>query len=122
MTFLFPTQEAPIIMEIYKAWGARTTAIDIMELYSALQNKTVDATPHALIQEAVDENQDFRCDRLQEYSEEYYNAIVSSGITIYELTDEERQAFKDASAPVYGTFGADLLNRVQEFLAVPANQ
>lgn len=36
------TQEAPIIMEMYKAWGATTTAIDIMELYNALQNKTVD--------------------------------------------------------------------------------
>lgn len=36
------TQEAPIIMEMYKSWGATTTAIDIMELYNALQNKTVD--------------------------------------------------------------------------------
>ena len=164
------TQEAPIIMEMYKAWGAQTTAIDIMELYSALQNKTVDgqenpllsiasqklyevqdymivsnhsyleyimacsaqwwnsldANTQALIQEVVDENQDFCYDRLQEYNEEYYNTIASSDITIYELTDEERQAFKDASAPVYETFGAeigtDLLNRVQEFLADPANQ
>ena len=164
------TQEAPIIMEMYKAWGAQTTAIDIMELYSALQNKTVDgqenpllsicsqklyevqnymivsnhsyleyimccsaqwwnsldANTQALIQEVVDENQDFCYDRLQEYNQEYYDTIAASDITIYELTEEERQAFKDASAPVYDTFGAeigtDLLNRVQEFLADPANQ
>ncbi len=36
------TQEAPIIMEMYKAWGASPVAIDVMELYNALQQKTVD--------------------------------------------------------------------------------
>ena len=164
------TQEAPIIMEMYKAWGATTTAIDIMELYNALQNKTVDGQENpflsianlrlyevqnymvvsshsyleyimcasgqwwnglddatkTLIQEVVNENQQFCYDRLQEYNKEYYDTITSSDITVYELTDEERQAFKDASAPVYEIFGAeigtDLLNRVQEFLADPANQ
>ncbi len=35
-------QEAPIIMEMYKAWGATPVAIDISELYNALQQKTVD--------------------------------------------------------------------------------
>ena len=164
------TQEAPIIMEMYKCWGATTTAIDIMELYNALQNKTVDGQENpllsissmklyevqdymivsnhsyleyimacsgswwdglddntkALIQEVVDENQQFCYDRLQEYNEIYYEDIASSDITIYELTEEERQAFKDACAPVYEQFGeeigVDLLNRVQEFLADPANQ
>ncbi len=164
------TQEAPIIMEMYKAWGATTTAIDIMELYNALQNNTVDgqenpflsiasmklfevqdymvvsshsylhyimsasgqwwdgldANTQALIEEVVRENQVFCYDRLQEYNTEYYNTIAASDITIYELTAEERQAFQDASAPVYETFGeeigVDLLARVQEFLADPANQ
>ena len=164
------TQEAPIIMEMYKCWGATTTAIDIMELYNALQNKTVDGQENpflsiasmklfevqkymivsahsyleyimacsgqwwndlddntkALIQEVVNENQQFCYDRLQEYNEEYYATIAASDITIYELTPEERQAFKDACAPVYEKFGeeigTDLLNRVQEFLADPANQ
>ena len=164
------TQEAPIIMEMYKCWGATTTAIDIMELYNALQNKTVDGQENpflsiasmklfevqdymivsahsyleyimacsgqwwnelddktkALIEEVVMENQQFCYDRLQEYNEEYYATIEASDITIYELTPEERQAFKDACAPVYEKFGAeigtDLLNRVQEFLADPANQ
>ena len=50
----------------------------------------------------------------------------SSDITIYELTPEERQAFQEASEPVYEIFGkeigVDLLNRVREFLADPANQ
>lgn len=164
------TQEAPIIMEMYKCWGATTTAIDIMELYNALQNKTVDGQENpflsiasmklfevqnymvvsahsyleyimacsaqwwdglddntkALIEEVVQENQQFCYDRLQEYNKEYYATIEASDITIYELTPEERQAFKDACAPVYEKFGAeigtDLLNRVQEFLADPANQ
>ena len=52
--------------------------------------------------------------------------ISSSDITIYELTPEERQAFQEASEPVYEIFGkeigVDLLNRVREFLADPANQ
>lgn len=164
------TQEAPIIMEMYKCWGATTTAIDIMELYNALQNKTVDGQENpflsiasqklyevqnymivsahsyleyimacssqwweslddntkALIEEVVIENQQFCYDRLQEYNEEYYATIAASDITIYELTSEERQAFKDACEPVYEEFGkeigTDLLNRVQEFLADPANQ
>ncbi len=164
------TQEAPIIMEMYKCWGATTTAIDIMELYNALQNKTVDGQENpflsiasqklyevqnymivsahsyleyimacsgqwwnglddntkALIEEVVIENQQFCYDRLQEYNEEYYATIAASDITIYELTPEERQAFKDACEPVYEEFGkeigTDLLNRVQEFLADPANQ
>ncbi len=164
------TQEAPIIMEMYKSWGATTTAIDIMELYNALQNNTVDgqenpflsiasmklfevqkymavsghsyleyimcaaggwwndldANTKALIEEVVRENQQFCYDRLQEYNKEYYATIEAGDIIIYELTPEERQAFKDAAAPVYEKFGqeigVDLLNRVQEFLADPANQ
>ena len=164
------TQEAPIIMEMYKSWGATTTAIDIMELYNALQNKTVDgqenpflsianlklyevqkymvvsghsyleyimtcskqwwesldAKTQALIEEVVMENQQFCYDRLQEYNKEYFDTISSSDITIYELTPEERQAFQEASEPVYEIFGkeigVDLLNRVREFLADPANQ
>ena len=164
------TQEAPIIMEMYKCWGATTTAIDIMELYNALQNKTVDGQENpflsiasqklyevqnymivsahsyleyimacsgqwwdglddntkALIEEVVIENQQFCYDRLQEYNKDYYATIEASDITIYELTREERQAFKDACEPVYEEFGkeigTDLLNRVQEFLADPANQ
>jgi len=164
------TQEAPIIMEMYKSWGATTTAIDIMELYNALQNKTVDgqenpflsiasmklfevqnymvvsghsyleyimtcskqwwegldADTQALIEEVVIENQQFCYDRLQEYNVEYYNTIASGDITIYELTPEERQAFLEASEPVYEIFGeeigTDLLGRVREFLADPANQ
>ncbi|MDY4105867.1 MAG: DctP family TRAP transporter solute-binding subunit [Oscillospiraceae bacterium] len=164
------TQEAPIIMEMYKCWGATTTAIDIMELYNALQNKTVDGQENpflsissmklyevqnymivsghsyleyimacsgqwwdglddntkALIQEVVNENQQFCYDRLQEYNEEYYANIAASDITIYELTTEEKEAFREASEPVYEKFGeeigTDLLNRVREFLADPANQ
>lgn len=164
------TQEAPIIMEMYKCWGATTTAIDIMELYNALQNKTVDGQENpflsiasmklfevqkymivsahsyleyimacsgqwwnelddntkALIQEVVMENQQFCYDRLQEYNKDYYDTIAASDITIYELTPEERQAFKDACVPVYEKFGeeigTDLLDRVQAFLADPANQ
>lgn len=164
------TQEAPIIMEMYKSWGATTTAIDIMELYNALQNKTVDGQENpflsissmklyevqkymvvsghsyleyimtcskqwwdglddntkALIEEVVIENQQFCYDRLQEYNKEYYDTIAASDITIYELTPEERQAFLEASEPVYEIFGeqigVDLLNRVREFLADPANQ
>ena len=64
--------------------------------------------------------------RLQEYNKEYYDTIAASDITIYELTPEERQAFLEASEPVYEIFGeqigVDLLNRVREFLADPANQ
>ena len=164
------TQEAPIIMEMYKCWGATTTAIDIMELYNALQNNTVDGQENpflsiasmklfevqnymivsghsyleyimtcsngwwsdlddntkALIEEVVAENQQFCYDRLQEYNKEYYDTIAASDITIYELTAEERQAFQEASEPVYEIFGeeigTDLLNRVREFLADPANQ
>ena len=157
-------------MEMYKSWGATTTAIDIMELYNALQNKTVDgqenpflsiasmklfevqnymvvsghsyleyimtcskgwwegldAKTQALIEEVVVENQQFCYDRLQEYNKEYYDTIAAGDITIYELTPEERQAFQEASEPVYEIFGeeigTDLLNRVREFLADPANQ
>jgi C4-dicarboxylate-binding protein DctP len=157
-------------MEMYKSWGATTTAIDIMELYNALQQKTVDGQENpflsiaslklfevqnymivsghsyleyimacskqwwdglddatkALITEVVVDNQQFCYDRLQEYNKEYYDTIAAGDITIYELTPEEKQAFKDASKPVYEKFGqdigTDLLNRVQEFLADPANQ
>ena len=142
----------------------------IMELYNALQNKTVDgqenpflsiasmklfevqnymvvsghsyleyimtcskgwwdgldADTQALIEEVVIENQQFCYDRLQEYNTEYYNTIASGDITIIELTAEERQAFLEASEPVYEIFGeqigTDLLGRVREFLADPANQ
>ena len=164
------TQEAPIIMSMYKSWGATTTAVDIMELYNALQNKTVDGQENpflsiasmklyevqkymvvsghsyleyimacnnawyqglddatkALIDEVVTKNQQFCYDRLQEYNKEYYDTIASSDIEIYELTDEERQAFVDASEPVYEEFGAEIgteiLDKVREFLADPANQ
>jgi C4-dicarboxylate-binding protein DctP len=85
----------------------------------------LDADTQALIEEVVIENQQFCYDRLQEYNVEYYNTIANSDITIIELTPEERQAFLDASEPVYEIFGeeigTDLLGRVREFLADPAN-
>ncbi len=164
------TQEAPIIMEMYKAWGASPVAIDIMELYNALQQKTVDgqenpylsiaslklfevqdymaiskhsyleyimcsskkwwdgldANTQALFTEVIDKNQQFCYDRLQEYNKQYLDTIKAGKITVYELTPEEREAFRVASAPVYEKFAAEIgpevLTKVQEFLAKPENQ
>ena len=71
-------------------------------------------------------NQLFCYDRLQEYNSEYLADIEAGNIEIYELTEEEHNAFVQASMPVYDTFGAeigaDLIKEVQDFLAKPENQ
>jgi tripartite ATP-independent transporter DctP family solute receptor len=163
-------QEAPIIMKMYQSWDAVPVAIDISELYNALQQKTVDGQENpflsissrklyevqnymivsrhsylhyivcsskqwwdgldeptrTLIEDTILKNQRFCYDRLQEYNSEYLADIEAGNIEIYELTEEEHNAFVQASMPVYDTFGAeigaDLIKEVQDFLAKPENQ
>ena len=55
-------------------------------------------------------------DQMAELNQGYYDNIAASGIAINTLTDEQREAFKDASASVYDEYrdkiGGDLLDAV----------
>lgn len=86
----------------------------------------LDAEAQKIIGETVLELQDYVNELCIEFNEKYLNIMKQGKIEIYELTQEERQAFAKASEPVYAKYrdaiGGELLDKVREFLAKPENQ
>lgn len=154
------TMEAPIIMSMFKAWGANPVPIDFSEVYNSLQQGVVDGqenpyltisdmrfyevqkymtiSKHAylsyvltfsdaflnglpedleqIVMDCGKECVQYHRDQMAELNQGYYDNIAASGIAINTLTDEQREAFKDASASVYDEYrdkiGGDLLDAV----------
>ena len=87
---------SPIIAANYEALGASPTPMAFTETYSGLQLKTVEGTEQPL-------------NAIQEMLTEKFDAIKDTKpeIKVEELTEEERQAFIEASLPVR--------DRIEEF-------
>ncbi|WP_182200796.1 DctP family TRAP transporter solute-binding subunit [Paraliobacillus salinarum] len=145
--FKMRTQESPLILESYEAYGADPTPMSWSELYTALDNGTVqgqenpiffigDASFHEvqdymtisnhnnyvamttvnsdwydslgeaeqkLIDETVQEMQDWVFEEQQRENEKFLEEIkndTTNPTEIIELTEEQRQAFKDLAIPV----------------------
>ena len=142
------TQENDILLQIYSTMGANPTPMAFTELFTAMQQKTVDGQVNpaliaqtgnyfevqkyitdvdavydldcisinydfykslpADLQEAVTKAALDACDYDLQLSadgeESAYKILEEKGMTITHLTDEQRQAFVDVTAPVYGWF------------------
>lgn len=145
--FKMRTQESPLILESYEAYGADPTPMSWSELYTALDNGTVqgqenpiffigDASFHEvqdymtisnhnnyvamttvnsdwydslgeaeqkLIDETVQEMQDWVFEEQQRENEKFLEEIkndTTNPTKVIELTEEQRQAFKDLALPV----------------------
>ncbi|GGM33045.1 C4-dicarboxylate ABC transporter [Paraliobacillus quinghaiensis] len=145
--FMMRTQSSPLILESYRAYDAEPTAMSWSELYTALDNGTVqgqenpiffigDASFHEvqenltlsnhnnyvamttvntewyegldeetqqLIDETVEEMQDWVFEEQKRQNEEYLEIIkdnTDNPTNVIELTEEQRQAFKDLAVPV----------------------
>lgn len=155
------TMEAPIIMAMFKAWGANAVPVDFTEVYNSLQQKVVDGqenpflsihdmkfyevqkymtiADHAylsyfmaastkfmdkltaeqkeLIQKASLDASAFCLAEMKKANDGYLKTIKDFGVEVYNLTAEEKAAFKTASEPVYAEFrdiiGGDLLDRAR---------
>ena len=138
------TMENDIHMQIWKDLGANPTPMAFGEVYTALQQKTIDAqenpyiliygmkfyevnkyimesghlfSPHmfiinkelydgmseedrAIIDEAAAAATEFQRAKAIELEQEYKQALADAGTTIVELTEDERQAFIDATIGV----------------------
>lgn len=159
------TMENPVHMATFKALGANPTPISFGELYTALQQKTVDAqenpiplvftskffevqkyyslTGHVyaatvvlinndffnslpqdlqnIIIEGAEKYKDEQRKLSDQQDKEMLDGLSKAGMQINELTPEQKQAFIEATLPVYDQFkdelGADLIE-----LAKKANE
>lgn len=143
----FRTQSSPLILNSYEAYGAEPTALDWSELYTALENGTVegqdnpiffigDASFHEvqdymtisnhnnyvamttvntdwyngldenvkkLVDETVKEMQTWVYDEQERQNAEFLEIIKNdeeNPTEVIELTEEQRQAFKELALPV----------------------
>ena len=156
------TMENPVHMETFRALGANPTPISFGELYTALQQNTVDAEENPIplvytmkfyevqkyysltghvyaatvfvvndgffqslpedLQKIVQEGANrFRDDQRQLSSQqdvEMLEALKKTGMEVNTLTAEERQAFVEATKPVYEKYqdvvGADLVEMARQ--------
>jgi tripartite ATP-independent transporter DctP family solute receptor len=136
----------------WEAWGASPTPIAFTELYTALQQKTVDGqeNPYGLIvaqkfyevikyctetghiltvmpvimnkdfydalpddlkkvvEDAVEETTPFAYETARKEEQEARKVLLDSGVTIDELSAEEKGKFKEAAASVYDKMKKDL--------------
>lgn len=71
-----------------------------------------------IVMKAADEARDHQRELNQEEEQEAYNTMQAQGMTITELTDEQKQAFQDAMQPIYQKYapeiGEDIVNKVLE--------
>ncbi|WP_226036233.1 TRAP transporter substrate-binding protein DctP [Aquibacillus saliphilus] len=169
--FKMRTQSSPLILESYEAYGAEPTALDWSELYTALDNGTVqgqdnpiffigDASFHevqdhmtisnhnnyvamttvnttwyeglddnvkALIDETVVEMQDWVFEEQDKQNSEYLEIIkndTENPTEVVELTEEQRDAFKELAMPVrdyyrdeVSTVDGAILDKLEEEIA-----
>src|SRR5690606_6009956 len=71
-----------------------------------------------LLMEASEEFRDQQRELAQQQDTEFMEQLEAEGMQINDLTDEQRDAFREAAAPVYekyeGQIGADLIDRALE--------
>ncbi|MDE0582358.1 MULTISPECIES: DctP family TRAP transporter solute-binding subunit [Planococcus] len=71
-----------------------------------------------LLMEASEEFRDQQRELAQQQDTEFMDQLVAEGMQINDLTDEQRDAFREAAAPVYekyeGQIGKDLIDRALE--------
>lgn len=71
-----------------------------------------------LLMEASEEFRDQQRELAQQQDTEFMEQLVAEGMQINDLTDEQRDAFREAAAPVYekyeGQIGKDLIDRALE--------
>ncbi|MEZ0482338.1 DctP family TRAP transporter solute-binding subunit [Planococcus sp. SSTMD024] len=71
-----------------------------------------------LLMEASEEFRDQQRELAQQQDAEFMEQLEAEGMQINDLTDEQRDAFREAAAPVYekyeGQIGADLIDRALE--------
>lgn len=142
------TQENPILLKIYETLGADPTPLAYSELFTALQQGTVDgqvnpavvmattniwevqkyvsdtdlmydmisvainydffkSLPEDLQQVLVDCSKEAVAAELEYCSEDYLSVLEENGMTVTRLTDEERDAFREAVQPVYDWFRSE---------------
>lgn len=145
--FKIRTQESPLILESYRAYGAEPTAMSWSELYTALDNGTVqgqenpiffigdasfnevqdymtisnhnnyvamttantdwynglDENVKQLVDETIEEMQEWVFDEQASQNEEFLETIkndTDNPTEIIELTEEQRDAFRELAVPV----------------------
>ena len=118
---------ANVFIDLYKDYfHANPTAMDFSEVYTALQQGTIDAQENPIsvfassklnslsdsqkqaVEEAAAEALQWGNDYLAENESEIIAKLKEGGTTITELTDEQKQAFKDASAGIYDKYADEL--------------
>ena len=90
------TMEAPIIMSMFKAWGANPVPIDFSEVYNSLQQGVVDGQENPLLS-----IHDMRFYEVQDYVLESNHMFSPNFWVINEdfyqgLTDEQREALESS--------------------------
>ncbi|PRO65517.1 DctP family TRAP transporter solute-binding subunit [Alkalicoccus urumqiensis] len=164
--FQMRTQESPLILESYEAYGANPTAMSWGELYTGLQQGQVDGQENpiffiadanfnevqdymtisnhnmyvtmttvnpefyeglgdaerSIIDEAVEEMRDRGFDIQEEQNNDFLSDIEDDSenpTEIYELTEEERDAFRELAMPVrdfYRENGGDMAGEILDQL------
>lgn len=155
------TMENKIHLAAFKAMGANPTPMPFSELFTAMQQKTIDGQenpiptiflskfnevqkyctltehvygPHLLLinkklfesmtpedqkifMDAATESKLFQRETNRAMAKDYIEKLRAAGMTVTELTAEQKQAFQDACAPVYkefeSTIGKDLIAEVK---------
>ncbi|QKS72171.1 DctP family TRAP transporter solute-binding subunit [Paenalkalicoccus suaedae] len=169
--FQMRTQESPLILESYRAYGADPTAMSWGELYTGLQQGTVDGQENpiffiadanfnevqdhmtisnhnmyvtmttvnpdfyngldeatqSIIDESIEEMKQRGFDIQAEQNEEFLSIIeddTDNPTEIYELSEDERDAFRELAVPVRDFFrddvgedGAMILDKLEEEIA-----
>jgi len=140
--------QSPLLISQFRAWGANGESVDFSELYTSLEQGTVDGQENPLsnivsqnlyeaqsyitysdhgymgypllisetffqelptdLQEIVvsvaDETSEWQWDISEESELEYMQTLEESSIEIHTLSDEEREAFRDAGLSIYDQF------------------
>ena len=155
------TMENKIHLAAFKAMGANPTPMPFSELFTAMQQETIDGQenpiptiflskfnevqdyctltehvygPHLLLinkdlfesmtpedqkifTDAATESKLYQRETNRAMAADYVEKLRAEGMIVTELTAEQKQAFKDACAPVYKEFeeliGKDLIDEVQ---------
>ncbi|MGE5255516.1 MAG: TRAP transporter substrate-binding protein [Hyphomicrobiales bacterium] len=142
------TMQNPIHLEAFRAMGANPTPMPFSEVFTALQQKTIDGQenpiptiwlskfyevqkyvsmtghvygPHIvlinkklfdsfpaedqkIIAEAAKESAVYQRSINRKMNSDFVAELKKAGITVIELTPEQKKAFQDAVAPVYATW------------------
>lgn len=155
------TMENKIHLAAFKAMGANPTPMPFSEVFTAMQQKTIDGQenpiptiflskynevqkyatltghvygPHLLLinkklydsmtpedqkifMDAANESKIFQRETNRAMNKDYVAKLREAGMTVTELTDDQKKAFQDACAPVYKEFeasiGKDLIAEVK---------